>query len=505
VRQETRDRPRIADVAREAGVSKTAVSFAFNNPERLSPDTASRIRDVATSLGYRPHPVARMLTQGRTRTLGILTPQALSVVFANPFFSTFSEGVAAVAEEAGYGLLFVSPVHGSLARRSTAPRSTGSWPSGCRRITRGGADSAGRPADRDGRLRGRLPEHPAVDVDDEGGARLAADHLLGLGHRAFLVIGVEPPTRAPTPTSRASWVGASRAIARRSPTGHRPARRSRRRWPGERRGRERLPRSRLGGRAAAHRDPRHERRDGDRRDQRRTTPWFGRPRRPQRRRIRRYRTVPPRRAAADDRAPAGPAEGRGGLPPPPLGDRARRLPRPDHRTSRRDSSSAAPAVRHPSGRRWRGDTDRPEERVAPRGPVPELAADAAAAARTGHISWPDQVRPAARMAATAGGTQTQMHKTPRLVSLFGALVLVVGACSGSATPAPSVAPSAAAPRPPRRWPPRRRPPHRPPPLRPPPPHRVPFRLGGLRRLRDLGEAGLRQDGRGVMAANPASP
>ena len=74
MRQETRDRPRIADVAREAGVSKTAVSFAFNSPERLSPDTATRIRDVAASLGYRPHPVARMLTQGRTRTLGILTP-----------------------------------------------------------------------------------------------------------------------------------------------------------------------------------------------------------------------------------------------------------------------------------------------------------------------------------------------------------------------------------------------------------------------------------------------
>ena len=47
-------RPRIADVAREAGVSKTAVSFAFNNPDRLAPDTASRIRDVAQQLGYRP-------------------------------------------------------------------------------------------------------------------------------------------------------------------------------------------------------------------------------------------------------------------------------------------------------------------------------------------------------------------------------------------------------------------------------------------------------------------
>ncbi len=116
MKRESRERPRIADVAREAGVSKTAVSFAFNSPERLSPDTANRIREIADTLGYRPHPVARMLTQQHTRTLGILTPQALSVVFANPFFAAFSEGVAAAAEEAGYGLLFVSPVYGSLAR-----------------------------------------------------------------------------------------------------------------------------------------------------------------------------------------------------------------------------------------------------------------------------------------------------------------------------------------------------------------------------------------------------
>ncbi|MEX2184704.1 MAG: LacI family DNA-binding transcriptional regulator, partial [Chloroflexota bacterium] len=40
-------RPRIADVAREAGVSKTAVSFAFNSPDRLAPETAVRIREVA--------------------------------------------------------------------------------------------------------------------------------------------------------------------------------------------------------------------------------------------------------------------------------------------------------------------------------------------------------------------------------------------------------------------------------------------------------------------------
>jgi alanine racemase len=90
VEERTGRRPRIADVAREAGVSKTAVSFAFNSPGRLAPETATRIRTVADSLGYRPHPVARMLSQRATRTIGVLTPQALSVIFSNPFFGAFS-------------------------------------------------------------------------------------------------------------------------------------------------------------------------------------------------------------------------------------------------------------------------------------------------------------------------------------------------------------------------------------------------------------------------------
>lgn len=91
-------RARIADVAREAGVSKAAVSFAFNNPERLAVETAERIRRVADDLGYRPHPVARMLTAGSTATIGILSPQALAQVFANPFFPLFAEGVAPIPE-----------------------------------------------------------------------------------------------------------------------------------------------------------------------------------------------------------------------------------------------------------------------------------------------------------------------------------------------------------------------------------------------------------------------
>src|SRR6187549_781052 len=39
-----------------------------------------------------------------------------------------------------------------------------------------------------------LPDQPGVEIDDEGGARTAAEHLLQLGHRDILIVGVEPPT-----------------------------------------------------------------------------------------------------------------------------------------------------------------------------------------------------------------------------------------------------------------------------------------------------------------------
>ena len=188
-----RGRIRIADVAREAGVSKTTVSFAFNSPSRVKPATAERIHEVATRLGYEPHPVARLLAQRRAQTIGLLTPQALSVMFANPFFAAFSEGVAAVAEENGFALQFISPHRGSLARALN-------------RSAVDGVVAIGLSADHPEVEQIHLAHLPTVlvdsasfdgqalvDIDDEGAARGAAQHLLALDHRAFLVVAVEPP------------------------------------------------------------------------------------------------------------------------------------------------------------------------------------------------------------------------------------------------------------------------------------------------------------------------
>jgi DNA-binding LacI/PurR family transcriptional regulator len=134
-----------------------------------------------------------MLTQGQTMTLGVLTPQALSVIFGNPFFGAFSEGVALAAEEHGYALHFISPLHGSLARAMGRATVDGVVAIGL---------SATHPEVEQIRRAGlpivlvdstALPELGSVEVDDIGGARAAAAYVASLGHRDVLVMGVEPP------------------------------------------------------------------------------------------------------------------------------------------------------------------------------------------------------------------------------------------------------------------------------------------------------------------------
>jgi alanine racemase len=189
-------RARIADVAREAGVSKAAVSFAFNSPERLKPQTAERIRQVATALGYRPHPVARMLTARSTATIGIVTPIPLTEAFANPFFALFAEGVSAVTEDRDLSLLFISPVRGSLERAMARATVDG--------IIVIGLDE--RHPEVESIRRSGLPtilvdtspwpEHGAVATDDMAGAHAAARHLLDLGHRDVLIVSIGPTDEA---------------------------------------------------------------------------------------------------------------------------------------------------------------------------------------------------------------------------------------------------------------------------------------------------------------------
>lgn len=72
----------VKQVARLAGVSSATVSRALTSPDRLAPDTLQRVQAAIASLDYVPSSAARMLRQGRTRSIGIIAPTLLNELYA---------------------------------------------------------------------------------------------------------------------------------------------------------------------------------------------------------------------------------------------------------------------------------------------------------------------------------------------------------------------------------------------------------------------------------------
>jgi LacI family transcriptional regulator len=90
----------IADVAREARVSKTTVSRVINTKSDVDRSTAARVRAVIAELGYVPSSGAVGLARGSSRTVGMLVPS-----LTWPWMGEVLQGVVDTVEAAGYGLL----------------------------------------------------------------------------------------------------------------------------------------------------------------------------------------------------------------------------------------------------------------------------------------------------------------------------------------------------------------------------------------------------------------
>ncbi|HEY0735300.1 MAG TPA: LacI family DNA-binding transcriptional regulator [Herpetosiphonaceae bacterium] len=184
----------ISDIARAAGVSQTAVSFAFNSPSRLSPATVSRILAVANELGYAPNPLSRGLVAGRTGMLGVVVPQSLDTIYANPFFATLFRGIGSICDEHNLGLLTLSPHNHSLEQSIARAPVDGFIIVGLNEqhhevmplrkrsipfvIVDGDAETA-----------------PSVNSEDEISAYASAAHLLKQGHREVMILAFETPER----------------------------------------------------------------------------------------------------------------------------------------------------------------------------------------------------------------------------------------------------------------------------------------------------------------------
>lgn len=99
-------RASIKDVAREAGVSPTLVSFVLNGKQkqyRVSDQVANKIREVAKRMDYKPNGFAKSLREGTSNTIGVIVSD-----IANPFFANIVKNIETVAEEKGYMALFAS-------------------------------------------------------------------------------------------------------------------------------------------------------------------------------------------------------------------------------------------------------------------------------------------------------------------------------------------------------------------------------------------------------------
>jgi DNA-binding LacI/PurR family transcriptional regulator len=87
------ERPTISDIAKRAGVSKGAVSFALNGRPGVSEATRQRILAVAEEMHWRPHSAARALGNSRIGAVGLVISRPARSLGVEPFFGELVSGL----------------------------------------------------------------------------------------------------------------------------------------------------------------------------------------------------------------------------------------------------------------------------------------------------------------------------------------------------------------------------------------------------------------------------
>jgi DNA-binding LacI/PurR family transcriptional regulator len=181
-------RPTIADVARRAGVSKGAVSFALNGRPGVAAATRVRIFEAADALGWRPSQRARSLSVSRAFALGLVIAREPALLGSDPFFPAFIAGVETVLAVQGQALVLQvvgagTPEEEGYRRFAQDSRVDGVFLTDLRRGDARIAlvDELGIPAVTLNRPDTPSP-FPAVCLDDRPGITAVVDHLAGLGH-----------------------------------------------------------------------------------------------------------------------------------------------------------------------------------------------------------------------------------------------------------------------------------------------------------------------------------
>jgi DNA-binding LacI/PurR family transcriptional regulator len=186
-------------IADRVGVSRMTVSNAFSRPDQLSTELRERILAAATALGYAgPDPTARALVRGTSGAVGILLTDSLSYAFTDEVATGFLSAVVEELAPTGLAFTLISSTEQGEVIPARDVAIDGALVYSCRTHSEA----------REWLVRRQLPlvfvdQDPVagvscVNVDDRGGARAAAQHLLDLGHRRIGIVDLAPETAWPT-------------------------------------------------------------------------------------------------------------------------------------------------------------------------------------------------------------------------------------------------------------------------------------------------------------------
>lgn len=190
----------INDIAEHAGVSKATVSFAFNMPWKILPETKDRVMRAAEALGYTPDPVARTLATKRVGAIGLLLPDPIQEAFRNPYLFEVLQGIGMVCNNEDLVLTMLPPVKGLLSHTVNTAVVDGFLTIGIspdpeilsviskRHIPFVTIDGAG------------LSGSVNVGIDDYKAAYDIMTHVINAGHRRIAVISVHNALDAAAPS-----------------------------------------------------------------------------------------------------------------------------------------------------------------------------------------------------------------------------------------------------------------------------------------------------------------